>query len=43
MSVAIGKTVTLAIVLAVTIFAIFANVPTSFAARKGLSQIVTPD
>ena len=43
MNPAIRKTITLAVVIAVTMFSISLNVPSSFATTKGLSQIVTPD
>src|SRR5213596_1965731 len=43
MNTAIHKTITLAFVIVVTMFAMLMNVPSSFATTKGLSQIVTPD
>src|SRR5438046_6997297 len=43
MKAAIHKTITLAFVIVVTMFAMLMNVPSSFATTKGLSQIVTPD
>src|SRR6184192_3554005 len=43
MNAAICKTITVAVVIVVTLFAILANAPCSFATTKGLSQIVTPD
>src|SRR6266568_5733163 len=39
----IRKRITLAVIIVVTTFAILANMPSSFATTKGLSQIVTPD
>src|SRR5260370_39236873 len=43
MKAAIRKTITQVVVIVVTMFAILANMPSSFATTKGLSQIVTPD
>src|SRR5436190_1825296 len=43
MKAAIYKTITRAFIIVVTMFAIFSNVPSSFATTKGLSQIVTPE
>ncbi len=37
------KTVSLAVAIMMTVVAMFASVPRSFATTKGLSQIVTPD
>src|SRR5947208_7147197 len=43
MNAAIRKTIILAVVIVVMMFAILVNMPSSFATTKGLSQIVTPD
>src|SRR4030095_13378670 len=43
MKAAIRKTITQVVVIVAKMFAIFANMPRSFATTKGLSQIVTPD
>ena len=43
MDTATNKTVKLSVVIVVTIFAMLASGPKSFATTKGLSQIVTPD
>src|SRR5438309_10558835 len=43
MKAAIRKTIILAVVIVVMMFAILVNMPSSFATTKGLSQIVTPD
>src|SRR6266481_4509868 len=43
MNTAIRKTITLTVIIVVAMFATLANMPSSFATTKGLSQIVTPD
>src|SRR6266516_4788627 len=43
MKAAIRKTIILAVVIVVMMFAILANIPSAMATTKGLSQIVTPD